>query len=67
MNSVGGGQQEVVCEVPMAEMHTYATDLRSMTRGRGSFEFAFERYQEVPANIAQKVMDEAAAEADDAE
>ena len=67
MNSVGGGMQEVVCEVPMAEMHTYATDLRSMTRGRGSFEFEFERYQEVPANIAQKVMDEAAAEADDAE
>ena len=53
------GIQEVVAEVPMSEMATYAIDLRSMTRGRGSFELAFCRYQDAPANIAQQVIEEA--------
>jgi len=57
-----GDLQEIEGEVPMAEMHTYATDLRSMTRGRGYFDFNFERYQEAPANIAEKVTAEAKAE-----
>ncbi len=59
MNPMGGGTQEVVGEVPMSEMHTYATDLRSLTRGRGSFEYKFERYQEAPANVSQKIIAEA--------
>lgn len=42
----------------MAEMGRYATDLRSMTQGRGSFTLNFERYEEAPANVAQKVMEE---------
>ncbi len=65
MNPVEGDIQEIVGEVPMAEMHTYATDLRSMTRGRGYFDFEFTRYQEAPANIAQKVIEEAAKRAED--
>lgn len=59
MNPYEGGLQQVVAEVPAAEMFKYAIDLRSMTQGRGSFRQYFERYEEVPANIAQKVIEEA--------
>ncbi len=55
----GNGMQQVIAEVPQAEMFKYATDLRSMTQARGSFTMRFERYEEVPANIAQKVIDSA--------
>lgn len=59
MNPHEDGLQQVVAEVPMAEMFKYAIDLRSMTQGRGYFKQTFERYEEVPANIAQKVIEEA--------
>ena len=52
------GIQEVAAEVPMSEMSSYAIDLRSMTRGRGSFVLEFARYQDAPANIAQQVIEE---------
>jgi len=55
---LGMNPGNLTAEVPMAEMHKYATDLRSMTQGRGSFTFAFERYEEAPANVAQKVIEE---------
>jgi len=58
MNPGADGEQIVEAEVPMAEMHSYAIDLRSITGGRGSFEFKFERYEEAPANVAQKVIEE---------
>ncbi len=58
MNSVDGGQQEVVAEVPMAEMSSYAIDLRSMTQGRGSYTFEFVRYEETPGNVQQKIIEE---------
>lgn len=45
-------------EVPMAEMHTYASDLRSMTQARGGFSFAFVRYQEAPQNVVDKIVAE---------
>ena len=51
-----GGMQQVVAECPQAEMFKYATDLRSMTQARGSFTMAFERYEEVPADVAKKVI-----------
>ncbi len=57
MNPIGDGLGEVIAEVPEAEMCKYATDLRSMTRARGKFTFAFERYEEVPDAIAQKVIE----------
>ena len=57
MNPVGDGKGEVIAEVPESEMCKYATDLRSMTRARGKFTFVFERYEEVPENIAQKVIE----------
>lgn len=55
------GQYSVVsAEVPLAEMLTYAPDLTSMTGGRGDYTMEFLRYEEVPAHIAQKVIDETA-------
>ena len=51
------GQQQVVAEAPLAEMFKYATDLRSMTQARGSFTMKFERYEEVPAIVAQKIIE----------
>ena len=56
MNPVTGGNQEVVAEVPLAEVFKYATDLRSMTQARGSFKMTFERYDELPGNLAEKVI-----------
>jgi elongation factor G len=59
MEGVGGGLTEVKAEVPMAEMLTYAPDLRSLTGGQGDYTMAFERYEEVPAHLQQKVVDQA--------
>ena len=59
MNTLEKGIQEVVAEIPMAEMLKYATDLRSMTQGRGRFTMKFERYDEAPPNVAFKVIEEA--------
>ena len=56
------GMSEVKAEVPMAEMLSYAPDLRSITGGRGEFTMEFLRYEEVPGHLAGKVVDEARAE-----
>lgn len=52
------GNNELVIEadVPMAEMHKYTTDLRSMSQGRGSFEFEFERYEVAPKDVELSVV-----------
>jgi elongation factor G len=60
-----GGVQVIKANVPMSEMLKYAIDLRSMTQGRGSFTMKFDRYEEVPAHIAEQVI--AAAKAEKAE
>lgn len=59
MNPQDGGLQQVVADVPSAEMFKYANDLRSMTQGRGWFRQSFDRYEEAPGNVAQKVIEEA--------
>ena len=59
MNPDNDGNTVVEAEVPMAEMSTYAIDLRAMTQARGSFTMAFERYEEVPKANQQKIIDEA--------
>ena len=59
MSPAEDGIQEIVAEVPAAEMCKYATDLRSMTQARGSFETEFARYEEVPSQIAAKIIDDA--------
>ncbi len=61
------GQQQVVAEAPLAEMFKYATDLRSMTQARGSFTMKFERYEEVPAAVAQKIIESSKKEEEEEE
>ncbi|HIW22642.1 MAG TPA: elongation factor G [Candidatus Acutalibacter stercoravium] len=63
MEPAGEGKQTVEADVPMAEMHDFTTFIRQCTQGRGSFTFGFERYEEAPQNVAQKVIEEAKAEA----
>ncbi len=62
MNPAGKGMQVVEAEVPMAEMADFATFIRQITQGRGSYEFTFVRYEDCPANVAQKVIETAKAE-----
>lgn len=52
-----GKYQVVDGEVPVAEMYRYATDLRSMTQARGSFTMKFDRYEEAPHEVQEKVME----------
>jgi elongation factor G len=53
------GLQEITAEAPLAEMLKYATDLRSMTQGRGKFSFEFLTYEEVPFSAQEKIIAEA--------
>jgi elongation factor G len=62
MNPSQPPMTEVKAEVPMAEMLTYAPDLRSLTGGQGDYTMEFVRYEEVPGHLAQKVVDAAARE-----
>ena len=52
------GEMSVIeAEVPLAEVQRYASDLRSITQGRGMFELSFDHYGEVPHQLAQKVVE----------
>ena len=57
MEPAFGGGQMLLAEAPQAELFKYAIDLRAMTQGRGSFTMKFERYEEVPTHLAQKIID----------
>ena len=59
-----GSATEVKAEVPMAEVLDYAPDLRAITGGRGDYTMVFERYEEIPGHLAQKVIDAANQEAE---
>jgi elongation factor G len=59
MEPIGGGLTEIRAHVPMAEMLRYATDLRSITQGQGTYTMEMLGYEEVPAHLAQKVIAEA--------
>ncbi|MDD4715502.1 MAG: elongation factor G [Oscillospiraceae bacterium] len=61
MTPTGDGDQVVEAEVPMAEMSSYAIDLRSITQSRGYFTFEFARYEEAPPAAQQKAIEEAKA------
>lgn len=50
------GTQHIVCEVPLAEMFGYATQLRSMSKGRASYAMEFQGYKEVPKNIEEQIL-----------
>ncbi|MGC8786556.1 MAG: elongation factor G [Anaerolineae bacterium] len=60
------GNSIIRAEVPLAEMQRYAADLRSMTQGRGYFSMEFERYDQVPAHIAQGIIEQAKREKEEA-
>jgi elongation factor G len=54
-----GALTEVKAEVPMAELLSYAPDLRAITAGRGEYSMELARYEEVPSHLAQQVVDRA--------
>ncbi len=57
MESAGPGMQRITANVPMAEMLHYATDLRSITQGRGTFTMEQTSYEEVPTQVQQQVIE----------
>jgi elongation factor G len=57
IDTLGGNRQIVKAKVPFAEVTHYATDLRSVTGGKGTFSWEFSHYQEVPHDVAQKILD----------
>ncbi|MBR4114034.1 MAG: elongation factor G [Anaerotignum sp.] len=57
-----GVKKCIVAEVPTAEMHKYATDLRSMTQSRGEYRHRFERYEEAPMDVQKRIIEARAAE-----
>jgi elongation factor G len=57
MDPAGDGIQVVTAQVPQSELFGYATELRSLTGGRGSFRAEVDHYEEVPAHIAEKVIE----------
>ncbi|HIE38071.1 MAG TPA: elongation factor G [Anaerolineales bacterium] len=54
-----GGKSIITALAPLAEMQRYATDLRSLTQGRGLFSMEFDHYEEVPAHLAQQIIEAA--------
>lgn len=59
MSPNSDGTQEVIAEVPDAEMTTFSTSMRQITQGRGSFTTEFARYERAPEHISQKIISEA--------
>ena len=56
MEPQDNGEQKLLAEAPQAELFDYSLGLRSMTQGRGNFELRFERYEEVPKQMADKII-----------
>jgi elongation factor G len=61
----GKGWQAVHAQVPLAEIQEYAPGLRSMTSGRGTFTMKFDHYEEVPAQLAEKIIAGSSVEEDE--
>ncbi len=62
-----GNKQKIKANVPMAEVLTYAPDLRSITGGRGSFSMQFSSYEEAPSHVIEKVIENSSKVKDDKE
>ncbi len=67
VESQAGGNQRINAQVPMAEMLTYANQLHSLTSGKGLYSMSFSHYEEVPAHLAQKIIEERRKEGEKAE
>ena len=61
MEPRAGGVQAITARVPLSEMFGYATDIRSMTSGRGTFTMEFDKYSPVSQSITEKVLKSGAA------
>jgi elongation factor G len=57
MNPLGDGRSEVTAQVPQAEMFTFPIDLRALTQGRGRYATELSHYEEVPAQVAQHLIE----------
>jgi len=57
METLAGGQQAIQATVPLSEVLRYATDLKSMTGGQGSYTMEFRSYDPVPPNIQQTIIE----------
>lgn len=62
MESVHGKKQKILAQAPLSEMSSYATDLRSMTQGRGDFSMELSGYEEAPQDVCNKVIEAAKAD-----
>ncbi|MDO4975964.1 MAG: elongation factor G [Eubacteriales bacterium] len=62
MNPIPGGRQELECDIPLASLVGYSTDLRSMTGGSGEFSYVFSRYEQMPGDAQEAVLKEVEAE-----
>jgi elongation factor G len=58
MESINKGMSEVKAQIPVAELYKYATELRSITQGRGTYSLKFSHYEQVPEKMAEKIIDE---------
>jgi elongation factor G len=58
MDPAGDGTQVITAHVPMAELWTYPTELRSLTGGRGTFKATLDHYEDVPPHIAEKIIEQ---------
>ena len=58
MNPFHGGKQEILADIPLLEIYGYSTELRSMTGGSGDFSYEFNRYEQAPSDIQQKVIED---------
>ena len=58
MTPVAGGKQEIAADVPQAEIYGYSADLRSFTAGAGDFSYEFNRYEQAPSDVQEKVIAE---------
>ena len=67
MNPAEDGLQEIVADVPMAQMADFSTVMRSMTQGRGSFTFRFVRYEDAPPAVQEKAIEAAKAMQEEAD
>ena len=58
MNPITGGKQVIEADIPLGEVYGYSTDLRSMTGGVREFSFEFNRYEQAPSDVQQRVIEE---------
>lgn len=67
MNPLSGGKQEIVADIPISETFGYSTELRSITGGIGEYSYEFNRYEQAPSEVQEKVITESAKKREESE